>query len=203
MNSIIPAIPPSAPVAASIGRAFTLYGEEFRRLAEHALADDLAGKVGASDVVQDTFCAASRDLASYRGNSPPEFRGWLEGIFWNRVMYLRRFFRLSARRRVSLEVPLGWPEPGTPGGWAGDVAGQTTASPLSRVVREERTEAVRNAVDQLSEADRQVIHWHHQERLTFPEIGDRLEITEDAARKRWARALIRLRDALGPVNASR
>ena len=203
MNATPLVVPPPAPVHESIGQAYTLYGDEFRRMADNALAADLAGKVGASDVVQDTFFAASRDLASYRGNSPREFRGWLEGIFWNRLMYLRRFFRTSARRQVSREVPLGWSDSGSPGEWIGEIAGQTTASPLSRIVQAERTEAFRGAVKRLNESDRQLIRWHSEERVTFPVISDRLGISEDAARKRWARALTRLRDAMGSVDASR
>ena len=203
MNSTISVTPPSAPTPESLGRAYALYGNEFRRLADQALAGDLTRKVGASDVVQDTFYAANRDLASYRGSSPHEFRGWLEGIFWNRVMYLRRYFRGSARRQVSREVALCRPDSGTPGGWVDEVAGRTTASPLSRAVRTERAEAVRRAVQRLKEKDRQILCWHHEERMTFPAISDRLGISEDAARKRWARALIRLRDELGSVDASR
>ena len=202
-NQISACLSPLAASPDSVGRAFVLYQEEFRRMADRELAADLAGKVGASDIVQDTFFAASRDLAAYRGESPQEFRGWLEGIFQNRVLYLRRFFRVSARRRVSREVPLGWPASGSPGASGGEIVGPSTASPLSRVVLAEQVEAVRAAVERLSEADRQIIHWHHQDKATFAVISGRLKITEDAARKRWARALIRLRNALETVDASR
>lgn len=202
MNSSTASSPPAAQ-ADPLGRAFALYGDDLRRMADLGLANDLASKVGASDIVQDTFVAASRDLDAYRGTSPGEFRGWLEGILRNRLQYLRRYFRVSARRQVSREVPLGFPESGVVGPRAGEVAAQTTISPLSRVVRAERAEAIRVALTRVSEGDRQMICWHHHERQSFAAIGDRLGITEDAARKRWARALIRLRDALGSSHESR
>ena len=43
-----------------------------------------------------------------------------------------------------------------------------------------------------------MILWHQQDRLTFEAIGERLGTSADAARKRWARAIIRLRAAMGP-----
>ena len=203
MKQPSPTSPPVPSQADPLGRAFALYGDDLRRLADQGLAADLAGKVGASDVVQDTFFAASRDLDDYRGQTPREFRGWLEGILRNRLLYLRRYFRMSARRTVSREVPIGSADPDASQAWAGELPAQTTASPLSRVVRDERAAAIQEALARLSEDDRLMICWHHQDRLTFAIIGDRLGITEEAARKRWARALVRLRDTLGLGHESR
>ena len=48
-------------------------------VARRGLAPDLAAKVGASDLVQETFLAAGRDFARLRDRSPATLRSWLEG----------------------------------------------------------------------------------------------------------------------------
>ena len=49
---------------------------------------------------------------------------------------------------------------------------------------------------------REIITWHHREQLSFEEIGRRHGISAEAARKRWTRALGRLRKELGPSHDS-
>jgi DNA-directed RNA polymerase specialized sigma24 family protein len=53
-------------------------------------------------------------------------------------------------------------------------------------------------MEQLPEHYRQVVQWHHEERLTFEVIAGRLAISPEAARKVWGRALLRLRERIGP-----
>ena len=55
---------------------------------------------------------------------------------------------------------------------------------------------LREALERLSEKHRSVILLRHEERLTFSEIGRRLTISEEAARKRWGRAVELLREEL-------
>ena len=186
----------------SLGRALEQQGEHLKQVAVRELGADLATKVGASDVVQDTFFAASRDFPSYRGKTPGEFRGWLEGILRNRLSFLRRHFRKVAKRQVSREVSIDQPGAGMSAQPNPEIAATTTMSPLSRVVQIERIEALRSALDDLTARDREVILLHHQNRMTFEQVGQQLAITEDAARKRWVRAIVRLRDVLDPNHDS-
>jgi RNA polymerase sigma factor (sigma-70 family) len=65
-------------------------------------------------------------------------------------------------------------------------------------MRHERERALREAMMNLPENYRRAIQWHHEERLTFEEIAGRLGGSAEAARKVWGRALVRLREALGP-----
>jgi RNA polymerase sigma factor (sigma-70 family) len=65
-------------------------------------------------------------------------------------------------------------------------------------MRHEREGALRTAMMHLPEHYRQVIQWHHEQRLTFEVIAGRLGISPEASRKVWARALLRLRERMGP-----
>ena len=196
-----PPLPPTPP--GSLSEAFVRLGPYLKRVASRHLGPDLAGKVGASDIVQETFWVAHRKRDHLRGQSPGEVRGWLVRISLDRLAAAGRRFRGTARRRVSREVALGLPGGSTAGPYAAEPAAATTASPLSRVVLAERVEALRAALGGLPAADAQVIRWHGEERLSFAEVGTRLGITEEAARKRWARALARLEARLGPTDGSR
>lgn len=57
-------------------------------------------------------------------------------------------------------------------------------------------------LDQLNEADRQLILWRFHRRRSLKEIGDELRLSEDAARMRMNRALERLRRLLAPAVGS-
>jgi RNA polymerase sigma-70 factor (ECF subfamily) len=175
------------------GGSIDAFRDDLMRLARREIGTDLAAKVSASDVVQETFLVAGRDIAQFRGEGPVQFRGWLRGILDNQIRTLRRRFRGTGKRRIDREVGVG----DAAGGIWEAIAGSTT-SPSGCAMREERCLALRSALDALPEHYRQVIRWHHQERLTFEAIADRLDISAEAARKLWARALIRLREALGP-----
>jgi RNA polymerase sigma-70 factor (ECF subfamily) len=184
-----------------LGGALEAYRSYLTLVARRALAPDLAAKVGASDLVQETFLAAGRDIAQMRDCSAANLRCWLEGILRHLLANTRRRYRATQKRRLEAEVA---------GGGGGDsrddlvadVAASAT-SPSGRAMRREREKALREAMTDLPERYRQVIQWHNEERLTFEAIAVRLGISPEAARKVWGRALVRLRETLGPGNDPR
>jgi RNA polymerase sigma-70 factor (ECF subfamily) len=180
-----------------LGRSFEAFRGYLTLVARRELAPDLVAKVGASDLVQETFLAGGRDIAHRRGRSRAELRSWLEGILRHLLANTRRRYRATRKRRVGLEV-----SDGRCGGDAHvDVLADLSASatsPSGRAMRSEREDALRTAISDLPEHYRQVIQWHNEERLTFEAIAGRLDISPEAARKVWGRALLRLREKMGP-----
>ena len=61
--------------------------------------------------------------------------------------------------------------------------------------RREQSALLAEALGRLDEDDREVLVLRHLEGLTFPEVARRLGRTEDSVKKRWPRALVRLRQA--------
>jgi RNA polymerase sigma-70 factor, ECF subfamily len=189
--------------ACQSGRTKSLAGEldDFRDyltlVARRELAPDLAAKVGASDLVQETFLAAGRDITQFAGGSPAELRRWLEGILRHLLSNTRRHYRETRKRRVDREVPVRRGK-GEPGEDRVATVSVSMTSPSGRAMEQEREEALRAAMLGLPEHYRQVIQWHHQERLSFEAIAERIGSSSEAARKIWARALLRLREELGP-----
>ena len=47
------------------------------------------------------------------------------------------------------------------------------------------------ALQQLTAEERHILARHHRDQRTFAELGVELKCSEEAARKRWARALLR------------
>jgi RNA polymerase sigma-70 factor (ECF subfamily) len=181
--------------AERLGSALEAFRSYLTLVARRELAPDLAAKVGASDLVQETFLAAGRDIAQLRDRRPANLRCWLLGILQHLLANTRRRYRATRKRRVDVEVAAGGGDPRESG--VAHVAASTT-SPSGRAMKHERENALREAMMDLPEHYRQVIQWHHGQRLTFEEIAERLGISPEAARKVWGRALVRLRDALGP-----
>jgi RNA polymerase sigma-70 factor (ECF subfamily) len=162
-------------------------------VANRELPADLQPKVGASDLVQDTWIEAHRDFAAFRGRTEPELLGWLRGILMHNVANVIEHYRDTAKRAVGREVAFS----DTPqGAGSPEPAGINPETPSGQAMAREQDEALRRAIERLPEAYRQVIQWRNYERCPFEEIGQRLGRSAEAARKLWTRALDELRKDL-------
>jgi RNA polymerase sigma-70 factor (ECF subfamily) len=163
------------------------------------LPDDLRAKVGASDLVQETWIEAHRDVAMFRGRSEAELIGWLRGILLHNLANAIDRYRNTAKRDVAREVALG---DAAAAGAPADGALTAPETPSREAMVRERDDALRLAIERLPETYRQVIQWRNYERCPFEEIGQRLGRSAEAARKLWTRALEQLRQDLGELHDS-
>ena len=92
--------------SAALGELLDRYREYLTLLANDKLSPGLATKVGASDLVQETFLAAQRGIGGFRGSTPSEWRAWLEAILVNQLANLRRTY-LDTQKRRGEPVPQG------------------------------------------------------------------------------------------------
>ena len=69
-----------------------------------------------------------------------------------------------------------------------------TAITIDQAARNEEREMLENVIRSLPEADRVLIEMRQKEGRAFAEIARRLNISEDSAQKRWARALQSLQE---------
>src|SRR5208283_3176403 len=88
----------------ALGRVLEAHRRYLLVVAEHELGPDLRSKGGASDMVQETFLEAQRDIARFQGSSPEEFRAWLRQVLVHNVGAFTRRFRATSKRDVGLEV---------------------------------------------------------------------------------------------------
>ena len=164
----------------------------FGALAPRVLAffvRSLGDRAVAEDLLQQTFLKLHRNRTSYdptRGARP-----WIFTIAARlRADELRRRGR---SREDSDEAP---EDRG-----AGAVAAEFAAQRQSAASSEGRAAAVQEALVQLSERQRTILHLHRFEGLTFAEIGESLGLSEGAVKLRAFRAYERLRTLLRPLLA--
>lgn len=161
-------------------------------IANQGLDQGLQAKLGASDHVQETLLAAHQNLGQFRGQTPEEFRGWLRQILINDMHQARRRFFGTGQRDVQREQSID-DSAARPGPL---VDAQLT--PGSDAVAREEARLLDEALARLPENYREVIRLRDWEELTFPEVGARMGISEEAARKLWRRAILKLESMVAP-----
>ena len=157
----------------------------------------LAARIDASDVVQEALAAATAHLADYLHDPSIPFYLWLRRIAWNRLVDAHRRHIVCQNRSVHREEPFGLNDDS-----ANLLAGQLLSSggdPLRRLVREELRERVKATLTQLDPIDQEILLLRHLEQLPMTQCAAVLNITLAAAKKRYIRAMDRLRHLLGPM----
>lgn len=174
--------------AEALGRVLESCRKYLLAVAARGIGADLAAKVGASDLVQEALLGAHRDFTRFTGRSRDELLAWLRAILQNGVAVSARRYRATSKRHVGREIQAG--VPGASALWEKLVSDAPT--PGTEAVRREQIDLLRAALARLREDDRRVLVWHQYDGLTFGEIGRRLGRSDEAARKLWSRALVRL-----------
>ena len=158
-------------------------------VAQKELPANLQAGCGASDLVQETFLAAHAHSGQFRGSTEAELRGWLRQILRNKLVTLRR---RGGRGPAALPAALSGVHGSSSADWtAGLVA--SDPSPSEVLTSAEQVQSVHAALGRLPEKYRQPLLWHLQDHVSLAEIGGRLGISEDAAGKRFRRAVQKVR----------
>lgn len=153
----------------------------------------LAARFDPSDVVQEALLAAHQKLTEYLRDRPIPFYPWLRQLAWERLVKLHLEHVHAKKRSVRRE------ELFLPDHSAMTLANRLVAeetSPSAQVVREETLARVREALEQLSERDREILVLRHLEHLSVSEIAAVVGITPGAVKVRRLRALQRLKSVL-------
>ena len=151
----------------------------------------LRARVDPDDVVQETQLEAFRRLDDYLRRRPMPFRLWLQKTAYERLSKARRRHVRAARRSIMREMPL--PDRSSRVLLAHLLGKPEPSQGLSH---QELIRRVGEAVAQLGEIDREILVMRSYEGLSYDEVAVILEIEPAAARKRYGRALLRLRKLL-------
>lgn len=172
---------------AAFGQLLEIYRPYLQMVAEAELSSEIRPKVSASDLVQDSFLEAQHDFLNFRGTGDAEFRGWLRQVLINNLKNVTRAYRETEKRSLQREV--------TGPKLAEYTAGSEPGPSVIAMHHEERARLHAGLLS-LPEHLRQVIFLRSYERLSFEEIGLRMQRTADAARHLWVRAVERLKLAI-------
>jgi RNA polymerase sigma-70 factor (ECF subfamily) len=164
-------------------------------VANQQLPPDLQGKVGPSDLVQETFLRAQQHFGGFRGHTEADLLAWLRRILLNRLANTARSFQGTDKRQAGREVAL---ETDDPVAALEKGVVDSAPSPPSDLIAREEAGAVRQALGRLPEHYQEVVRWRSWERLSFEEIARRTGRSAEAARKLWTRAVDELARLLEP-----
>jgi RNA polymerase sigma-70 factor (ECF subfamily) len=176
----------------ALGALLELYRHYLALLARRQIGQRLQGKVDASDIVQETFLEAHRHFANFRGTEEPQLLAWLREILAGKVANLVRHYFGTQGRNVRLEEDLVVELNDSARFFGKELVGSLT-SPSVQAARREETVLLADALAQLPEHYREVLILRHLEELTFPEIAQRMQRTQDSVEKLWLRGLAQLR----------
>lgn len=173
----------------SLGELLDQWRDYLLLVANRELGDDLCQKAGASDVVQDTFTRAHQAFGSFHGRSEDELIGWLRQILLHQIVGLRRHYSDTLKRDIRREQSLSCNRK------LKDFVESLPAEdgcPSRHAMANEDMVLVGRALESLPDDHRQVIYLRYWENLSFPEIGERMGRSAEAARKCWFRAVQKL-----------
>lgn len=160
-----------------------------RRIAQmvrYRLKKALRRKLDDSDVIQQTLIDV---FVSPRKLEVGEFEAWVRQIARNNVLDFVRHFCEADCRSIDRER---------------EISSRTTRRAIDEreltgsalFSRDEELEKLAVAVTNLSQEEQLLLELRHKHGLTFVQIGDRLGISDQAARKRWNRTIEILRNDL-------
>ncbi len=184
----------------ALAALFDRYRDRLRRMVELRIDAHVRARLDSSDVLQEAFLDVDRDLEAYLADPklPPLL--WLRLHVGRRLTTLHRQHLGTKMRDAGMEISLyrdALPEASS-AALASMLLGKHT-SPTQAALRAERLLRVQEALNTLDPIDREVLALRHFEQLSRTETAEVLGISQEAAAKRYFRALKRLKNVLSAL----
>jgi RNA polymerase sigma-70 factor (ECF subfamily) len=182
-----------------LGDLFTGHRDRLHAMVGMRLDHRLRARLDTSDILQDAYLEAQRRLDQYLASSPMPFYLWLRRITAQKLIDVQRF-HLGQRRDAEREVNRDACElpPATSEAMAVALVARGL-SPSEEAARGELKARIEEALERMGPEDREMIALRHFEELSGPETAQVLGIGVEAARKRYLRALEKLKQVLSGV----
>ena len=174
--------------AAGDESAFNYLAEKYHRPIHHFLYRMVRNQAIAEELAQEVFLRVYRSRESYRAEA--KFTTWLYRIATNLAV---NHARDTKHERAVQNVYLDAPDEQT--GTRPDVACDEPSAE-QRLLREERTKAIRAQVRSLPERQQMAVVLHKYQGMDYREIGQVLKLSESAVKSLLFRAYQTLRETL-------
>lgn len=200
----------------AVGPALDAYRDRIERMVRMRMDPRVAARTGVSDVVQDAYFEVARRLPDYlaeraeraagrgapaqEGGGPMSFFAWVRFIAAQAVTQAHRVHLGTLARDAGREVPIDRGLRAEAGASSMMLASALLAhgvSPSGAAAQQEQRELLAEALDQLSETDREILFLRHFEQLSMGETAQVLGLGRSGASVRHTKALQRLHRALG------
>jgi RNA polymerase sigma-70 factor (ECF subfamily) len=183
------------------GRLLERHRDRLRRMVVLRLDMRLQGRVDPSDVIQEALLEATRRREEYgRDREHMPFYLWLRFLVGQKILEQHRRHLGAQSRDIGREVSLyrGPMPEATSAAIAAQLIGRHS-SPSQAAIRAERKLRLQEALNRMDSIDREILVLRHYEQLSNGEVALVLGLDKSAASKRYARALVRLKDVLSAM----
>lgn len=172
--------------------------DRLKRIVRLRLDGRLQGRIDESDVIQEAFTEAAERFADFDQKQECSPFVWLRFLTLQKLAQLHRHHFKVQARTVNKEVsPRVNPQLAASSSiMAIEFAGAET-TPSQVAMAKELQETVAGSLEKLDPSDREILAMRHYEHLSNQEASEVLDISTDAAYKRYVRALKRLKVELG------
>lgn len=183
----------------ALGELFEEFRPRLRRMIELRLDNRLSGRIDVDDVLQEAFVDASKRVEHYVSDTSRSFYIWLRLIVEQTLADLHRRHLGAQMRSVSREVKFSQPRDHSSSMALTSRFVAHLTSPSQVAIRDEVSRQLREALDEMSPIDREVLALRHFEELSNSEVAETLEISQKAASIRYVRAIARLKSILESI----
>ena len=165
---------------------FEEHRESLRKLIRRRIKGKLTARFDESDIIQEAFVRAESQLEAYL-KSPK-----LHPSIWVRVLCRQLLFEYVRTQLRECRTPLREVEllDGQP---IVEVLADSTGSAGKKLVGRETLSLVTEALATLNPLEQEILDMRHAEGMRFREIAEALEMKTDTTKKRYYRALSKLR----------
>jgi RNA polymerase sigma factor (sigma-70 family) len=153
-----------------------------------------------SDLVQDAKIKIVKEWPSFEEKQKTKglrFSVWVTGVAIDVIRTCRRVHEFAQRRTVYREAKSTARSSGGTAVGPQAFLAKDTPSPCDRIIQEENVMRLREALDQLDPLDRAIVRARTYDDKPYDAITADLGISGVAARKRYTRALCKLREQIG------
>lgn len=179
---------------AALDELLLAYRNYLHLLARLQINMNVAEPIDPSDLVQETLLDAFRAFGQFVGKSERQWVAWLRRILVHNLadeLKAQRRHRRDVQRSQSLEAEMERSADQVDQTLAGSVS-----TPSAQASQKERSVLLADALSRLPADYREVIVLRQLEGRSFDEVARRMDRTQGAARKLWARALEHLKKEL-------
>ncbi|MDB5306930.1 MAG: cnrH 1 [Gemmataceae bacterium] len=182
----------------ALAELFDRHRERLRRMVDLRLDHRLAGRVSASDVLQDAYIEALKRVEHYFAKPGQPFFGWLRLVVAQRLAEVHRE-HMAGKRDAGREIGMNRGGPGADSACLAACLLGNLTSPSHAAQKNETFALLEEALGRMDALDREVLVLRHFEELGNGETAELLGIQPAAASKRYVRALARLRQILKDI----
>ena len=184
----------------ALAELFAKYRDRMHRMIDFRLDRRLRSRTDASDVLQESYLDAVQRVNHFIKNPAIPFSVWLRLIVGQRLIEVHRRHLGAKKRDAAREISMNDVRStfASSANIAIHLTGHLT-SPSQAAINAESMFRLEEALNTMTDMDREVLVLRHFEDLSNNEVAEILSIGKTAASNRYVRALKRLKEILSEI----